>query len=60
MIIRSMRWLGIRRKRLIRGALTCSFCGRHRDEVAKLVAGPGVYICGDCVVLAVRELAKPR
>jgi hypothetical protein len=30
----------------------CSFCGRSREEVAKLVAGPGVFICGRCVARA--------
>ena len=29
----------------------CSFCGKHQDEVRKLVAGPGVYICDDCINL---------
>ena len=32
--------------------LHCSFCGRAQAQVAKLVAGPGVYICSGCVVLA--------
>ena len=32
--------------------LRCSFCGRAQQEVAKLVAGPGVYICSGCVTLA--------
>jgi ATP-dependent Clp protease ATP-binding subunit ClpX len=31
--------------------LTCSFCGKTQDEVRKLVAGPGVYICDECVEL---------
>jgi ATP-dependent Clp protease ATP-binding subunit ClpX len=31
--------------------LTCSFCGKNQDEVKKLVAGPGVYICDECVDL---------
>ena len=29
----------------------CSFCGKHQDQVRKLVAGPGVYICEDCIDL---------
>ena len=29
--------------------LRCSFCGRTGDEVRKLVAGPNVYICDECV-----------
>lgn len=31
--------------------LICSFCGKTQDEVRKLVAGPGVYICDECVDL---------
>ena len=34
--------------------LKCSFCGRGEAEVAKLVAGPRVYICNECVTLASR------
>ncbi|MDH5721032.1 MAG: ATP-dependent Clp protease ATP-binding subunit ClpX [Spirochaetia bacterium] len=29
----------------------CSFCGKEQDEVARLVAGPGVFICDECVQL---------
>jgi hypothetical protein len=38
--------------------MRCSFCGKHHNEVAKLVAGPGVYICGGCVDLCVDVLAQ--
>lgn len=31
--------------------LRCSFCGKPRSEVARLIAGPTVYICNECVVL---------
>ena len=31
--------------------LVCSFCGKTQEEVRKLVAGPGVYICDECVDL---------
>lgn len=31
--------------------LRCSFCGKRREQVANLIAGPGVYICVDCVDL---------
>jgi hypothetical protein len=31
--------------------LCCSFCGHKQNEVAKLIAGPGVYICDACVGL---------
>jgi hypothetical protein len=30
---------------------SCSFCGKKNTEVAKLIAGPGVYICDECVGL---------
>ena len=33
------------------GNLICSFCGKTQDEVRKLVAGPSVYICDECVEL---------
>ena len=32
--------------------LHCSFCGKSETEVAKLVAGPRVYICDSCVTIA--------
>jgi ATP-dependent Clp protease ATP-binding subunit ClpX len=32
--------------------LHCSFCGRAQVQCAKLIAGPGVYICDGCVALA--------
>lgn len=31
--------------------LSCSFCGKAQKEVRKLVAGPGVYICNECIEL---------
>jgi ATP-dependent Clp protease ATP-binding subunit ClpX len=33
------------------GELKCSFCGKNQDQVKKLVAGPGVYICDECIEL---------
>jgi len=32
--------------------LSCSFCGKSRDQVDKLIAGPSVYICNECVTLS--------
>jgi len=29
--------------------IRCSFCGRRENQTSRLIAGPGVYICGDCV-----------
>ena len=31
--------------------LRCSFCGKPQDQVKKLIAGPDVYICDECVAL---------
>ncbi|KRK89046.1 ATP-dependent Clp protease ATP-binding subunit clpX [Lentilactobacillus sunkii DSM 19904] len=33
------------------GPITCSFCGKTQDQVKKIVAGPGVYICNECIDL---------
>jgi ATP-dependent Clp protease ATP-binding subunit ClpX len=40
--------------------LRCSFCGKHQRKVDKLIAGPGVYICNECVDLCVEIIAKER
>ena len=43
-------------------SIHCSFCGKSQDEVKKIVAGPGVYICNECVDLCkqiiTQELAE--
>ena len=31
--------------------LKCSFCGKSQEQVRKLIAGPGVYICDECIDL---------
>ena len=58
-----------------KGQLKCSFCGKLQDQVKKLVAGPGVYICDECIELCneiieeelsedlgleIAEIPKPR
>ena len=43
------------------GTLYCSFCGKSQHEVKKLIAGPTVFICNECVELCVdiiREESK--
>src|SRR5256885_8347667 len=55
--------------------LKCSFCGKSQKQVKKLIAGPGVYICDECIDLCneiieeelsetselkLEELPKPR
>lgn len=46
-----------------KGKLRCSFCGKSQEQVKKLVAGPGVYICEECIDLCneiiEEELYKP-
>src|SRR5256714_11313814 len=43
--------------------LLCSFCGKSQRQVKKLIAGPGVYICDECIDLCneiiEEELAEP-
>ena len=36
----------------------CSFCGKSHAEVKKLIAGPGVYICDNCITLCKSVLDK--
>ena len=58
-----------------KGQLKCSFCGKYQDQVRRLVAGPGVYICDECIELCneiieeelnedmdfeLKDLPKPR
>jgi ATP-dependent protease Clp ATPase subunit len=38
--------------------LSCSFCGKGEAEVSKLVAGPRVYICDECVAVASRLMGS--
>jgi len=38
--------------------LRCSFCGKNRDQVRKLIAGPTVYICDECVGLCNEIMAE--
>lgn len=38
--------------------LNCSFCGKSRDSVEKLIAGPNVYICNECITLSYNIVQK--
>ena len=40
------------------GQLTCSFCGKSQEEVKKLIAGPAVYICDECIELCKDIIAE--
>ena len=37
--------------------LKCSFCGKNQDQVKRLIAGPGVYICDECIELCSEIIA---
>src|SRR3546814_14491238 len=39
--------------------LKCSFCGKSQKQVKKLIAGPGVYICDECIDLC-NEISEER
>ncbi len=39
-------------------ALCCSFCAKSQFDVAKLVAGPGVYVCDECIELCNQIIAQ--
>jgi hypothetical protein len=58
----SRRWVrvGAQRRRPDPGLLACSFCGKQQNEVRKLIAGPGVYICDRCIDLAVDVITSGR
>jgi len=38
--------------------LRCTFCGKRQDNVERLIAGPNVYICNECVFLALDKLEE--
>ncbi len=40
-----------------KGTVRCSFCGKSQDEVHRIIAGPGVYICTECIELC-REIIE--
>ena len=42
------------------GNLVCSFCGRSQNEVRKLIAGPTVFICDDCVYLSLSIISRDQ
>ena len=42
------------------GDLRCSFCGKAAADVRKLLAGPAVFICDECVSMCVEILARDK
>ena len=37
-------------------SVRCSFCGKHQEQVSRIIAGPGAYICNECVHLCMSIL----
>ena len=44
-------WQRVWRSRKVKRDAVCTFCGRPPSEVQKLITGPNVYICNDCVAI---------
>jgi ClpX C4-type zinc finger protein len=45
--------------RVLRTTMHCSFCGKSQHDVARLIAGPAVFICDECVGLCNKILGQP-
>jgi len=43
-----------------RGPTRCSFCGKKEPQVRRILAGPGVYICNECVYLCLEMLNEDQ
>jgi hypothetical protein len=54
------RALGLKLPRWVDGSLRCSFCGKPKGQVEKLIVGPRVYICNECIGLCNKIMAKER
>ena len=52
--------LDISGNKQITDLMYCSFCGKQSDFVEKLIAGPGVFICNECVNLCVEIIIEGR
>ena len=51
-------WQRVWRSRNAKRNLVCTFCGDSQDVVAKLIAGPDVFICDACVTLAEKSMTE--
>jgi ATP-dependent Clp protease ATP-binding subunit ClpX len=47
------------RDKTLHPLLHCSFCGKNQTQVRKLIAGPAVFICDECVDLCNKIIAEP-
>jgi hypothetical protein len=44
----------------LQSSIACSFCRKPADAVTRLVAGPGVFICNECIALCTELIATPK
>jgi len=62
LIVGLLFYLHDRKARRVAPGEKCSFCGKAKEEVKKLIAGPEVYICNECIGLSsdliTQELGK--
>lgn len=44
----------------LKPVLRCSFCGKSQDEIKRLIAGPTVYICNECIDICNQIIADDQ
>ena len=54
-----LRARATRRRKALNPTLHCSFCGKTQHDVAKLIAGPAVFICNECVAICNQYIDAP-
>ena len=54
----SIERMGFPMARDERKSVRCSFCGKHQEQVGRIIAGPGAYICNECVQLCMSILEE--
>lgn len=55
-----LRMLRKRKQARLAATRQCAFCGKQQDEVERLIAGPGVFICSECVDLCQQIIQEGR
>jgi len=54
------RWKALGKRAADPSVLACSFCSKSQHDVKKLIAGPAVFICDECIQVCVEILAKEQ
>jgi hypothetical protein len=58
-VVSRLRGQKERRRKALQPTLHCSFCGKTQRDVEKLIAGPAVFICNECVAECNKWIAGP-